>query len=411
VFALLPVRSGTLWGDLLVEIRRLASWIAPSSPLSLLTDPFWFAGPAGDTLPPRLATMLALQAAAIALAMAGAVAGLRLREPHPRTWDLHRGYRPPVGDDPIFWREYVLPWRGSRLPMFVIYARQMLIMIRALLVLTLSMFFLAVGIIGPLGIVLAAGWFGYYAFREQWGLGTSPAGSHEARDQFNLLVRGVTFMLGVLPMTGVVATLAGRITFERDRKTWEPLLATPLTGPEILRSKMRVTARSVWDAGRWLIPLWLLGIVCGAVHPIGAIAAAAGAILGTWLGLALGIRSAIRPGVTTPSANSSAAIWSIALMVVGGLTVIVPLTSGRELAEMSAFDARLPGLAAAGLAAALLAMAGQARRLTRRCFARFDEWVGRPHRASMAGRDRDRRAVDAGRSASTESVIRGGEPP
>ena len=39
---LLPVRSGTLWGDLLVELRRLASWIAPSSPVSLLTDSSWF---------------------------------------------------------------------------------------------------------------------------------------------------------------------------------------------------------------------------------------------------------------------------------------------------------------------------------------------------------------------------------
>ncbi len=122
VFALLPVRSGTLWGDLLVEIRRLASWIAPSSPLSLLTDQSWLTGPASasDTLPPRLSTMLAMQAAVIVLAMTGAVAGLRLREPHPRNWDLHRGYRPPVSDDPIFWREYVLPWRGSRLPMVVI---------------------------------------------------------------------------------------------------------------------------------------------------------------------------------------------------------------------------------------------------------------------------------------------------
>jgi ABC-type Na+ efflux pump permease subunit len=411
VFALLPVRSGTLWGDLLVEIRRLASWIAPSSPLSLLTDPSWLAGSAGDTLPPRLATMLALQAAMIVLAMAGAVAGLRRREPHPHSWDLNRGYRPPVGDDPIFWREYILPWRGSRLPMVVIYARQILIVIRAILVLALQAFFLTLGTIGPLAIVLAAGWFGYHAFREQWGLGASPAESHEARDQLNLLVRGVTFMLGLMPMFISAAGVAAGITIERDKKTWEALLTTSLTGPEILSSKMRVAGRGVWDAGRWLILLWLLGIICGAVHPLGVVAAAMGMMLGTWLGLAMGAWAAIKPGATTQTANSTAGVWGLVLMAAGGLTAIAPLTSGRELAELSAFDARLPWLAAAVLAAALLAMAALARRLTRRCFDRFDEWVGRPHRAAMAGRGRDRRAVGAGRPVSPESVIRQGEPP
>jgi hypothetical protein len=186
-------------------------------------------------------------------------------------------------------------------------------------------------------------------------------------------------------MCGAVTGVAGRITIERDKKTWEPLLTTPMTGREILASKMRVIARSVWDAGRWLLPLWLLGIVCGALHPIGVVAAAAGLVLGTWLALAHGSRLAVRPGATTPTANSSAALWSMALMIVGGLTIIAPLTSGRELAAMSAYDPRLPWLAAAVLAATLLATAALARRITRGCFDRFDEWVGRPHRAAMAG--------------------------
>src|SRR5690242_9680678 len=44
LIARMPARSGTIWGDLLVELRRLASWIAPSSPLSLLFDWSWFSG-------------------------------------------------------------------------------------------------------------------------------------------------------------------------------------------------------------------------------------------------------------------------------------------------------------------------------------------------------------------------------
>ena len=282
----MPVRSGTLWGEFLVELRRLASWIAPSSPLSLLTDQSWRSG-AADALADRLAIMLVLQAAVIVLAMAGAVESLRLREPHPRTWDLHRGYRPPVGDDPIFWREYVLPWRGSRLPLVVIHARQMLIVIRAILVLVLRGSSSPCGVIVPLGMAIAAGWFGYHAFREDWGLGASVPGSYQARDQLIQVVRVATAMLGLVPMIAAAGNLAGRITIERNKKTWESLLTTPLTGPEILWSKMRVDVRNVWAAGRWLIPLWLLGIVCGAVHPLGVVVAAAGMTLGTWLGLAL----------------------------------------------------------------------------------------------------------------------------
>ncbi len=345
--SLMPVRSGTLWGEFLVELRRLASWIAPSSPLSLLTDQSWLSG-AADALADRLAIMLALQAAVIVLAMAGAVESLRLREPHPRTWDLHRGYRPPVGDDPIFWREYVLPWRGSRLPLVVIHARQMLIVIRAILVLALRGVFLALGVIVPLGMAIAAGWFGYHAFREYWGLGASVPGSYQARDQLIQVVRVVTSMLGLVPMIAAAGNLAGRITIERNKKTWESLLTTPLTGPEILWSKMRVDARNVWAAGRWLIPLWLLGIALRRGASPGrrrrGCGDDAGHLAGPGAGRPMRRSSRVR---RTQNANSTAGVWAMALMLVGGLTVVAPLCSGRELAELSALDARLPWLAGA----------------------------------------------------------------
>jgi hypothetical protein len=382
----LPARSGTLWGDLLLELQRLAWWIAPSSPASLLTDPSWFSGAAGGALSDRLLTMLAMQAVIVVLAVAGAVAGLRLREPHPTSWDPHRGYRPPVGDDPIFWREYELPMRGGRQPAVLILARRLLIVLRVLLMLVLQVIFLAAAVAVLIGLVIGAGWYGYHAFRECWGLDASPAGTYQARVQLNLYLRAMAFMLGVMPMTGAAAGAASRITIERDKKTWEPLLTTPLAGPEILSSKMRVAARGVWSAGRWLIPLGLLGIVCDAVHPLGAVVAAVGLVLSTRLGLAMGIRAAIKPGATTQSANSAAGSWSLGLMLAGGLMVVAPLTSGREVADLRALDARLPWLAAVVLAAVLMAMAALARSLTRRCFGRFDEWVGRPHRAGGAGR-------------------------
>jgi ABC-type Na+ efflux pump permease subunit len=388
--SLMPARSGTLWGDLLVELRRLAGWLAPSSPVSLLTDRSWLSGQpdVAGALSGRLLTMLAMQAAVIALALAGSVAGLRLREPHPTSWDPHRGYRPPVGDDPIYWREYELPRRGARLPAVVIYARYLLILLRAIVMMALQAVFVAVAMAVPIGLVIGAGWFGYFAFRQSWGLAPAPVGAPDARDHLNWFIRAVTFMLGSIPMMNAASTVAAGIALERDKKTWEPLLTTPLTGPEILSSKMRAAARGAVAAGRWLIPVWLLGVICGAVHPLGAVAAAAAAVLVTRLGLALGVREAIKPGATTRSANSAAASWSLALWLVGALTVVAPLSSTRDLENLKVWDARLPWLASVGLVAAAVAMAALARSLTRRCFERFDQWVGRPHRATTTGAPR-----------------------
>jgi ABC-type transport system involved in multi-copper enzyme maturation permease subunit len=389
--SLLPARSGTLWGDLLVELRRVAGWLAPSSPVSLLTNWSWFANAADapDMLANRFLTMLAMQAAVIVLALAGSIAGLRLREPHPTSLDPHRGYRPPVGDDPIYWREYLLPWRGGRVPIVFVLMVRLLIALRTLLVLALGAALLAIAVAIPIALVLASGWFGYHAFREYWGFDPSPAGTSLAGDQFNWFIRAVTFMLGLSPMMSAGTAAAARITLERDKKTWESLLTTPLTGPEILSSKMRVDAQTIWKFGSWLIPLWLLGIACGALHPLGAVLAFAGLVVGTWLSLVLGIRTALRPGATTQSINSTSGLWFLALMFVGALTIVAPLCSGRDLEVLRSVSPRLPWVAAVAMVAVAVAMAAWARSLTRRCFERFDEWVDRPHRSSPAEPRRD----------------------
>ena len=181
----MPVRSGTLWGEFLVELRRLASWIAPSSPLSLLTDQSWRSG-AADALADRLAIMLAMQAADWSRWRWPGACG---REP-PAPRAAPQGYLGPPSRLPaagsatipsIKRTKYDLPMpqRGSRLPLVVIHARQMLIVIRAILVLVLRGVFLTLGVIVPLGMAIAAGWFGYHAFREYWGSpSTRSSGAH-----------------------------------------------------------------------------------------------------------------------------------------------------------------------------------------------------------------------------------------
>jgi ABC-type Na+ efflux pump permease subunit len=382
--ARLPVSRTALLGYLLDELRRLSAWIAPSSPVSLLTDTSWIFARGVGALSERLVKMLALQVVLIVLALAGAVASLRLREPHRNEWDAHGGYRPPVGDDPIFWREYSLPWRGSRRPAFVIMARQMLLLVKAILLMSLQLVFLALALGVAIGLVIGAGWFGYFAFRELWDQGSRVGAAYQARERLNLFIRGVVGMLGVLPLAGAPSAMTGRITIERDKKTWEPLLTTPLSGSEIVMAKIRATARGGWSFARWLLPLALLGIVCGALHPLGALIAAVELPLLGWAGLALGTWLAIRPGATTQGASSASAIWSLGLMLVGGLTVVLPLCSSRELARFMTWNAWLRWLLIGGLAALILVTAAFAWILLSRCLERFDEWVGRPHRASTA---------------------------
>ena len=45
VVSMFPIPSGSFWGDLLIEIRQACSFVAPSSPVSLLTDRAWFYRP------------------------------------------------------------------------------------------------------------------------------------------------------------------------------------------------------------------------------------------------------------------------------------------------------------------------------------------------------------------------------
>jgi hypothetical protein len=384
VLSLLPARSGTIWGDFLVEVSRLASWLAPSSPFSLLTDRSWYSGRSllAGPLSQRLLIILACQVVLIGLALAGVVANLRLREPHPNTWDIFRGSRPPVGDDPIYWREYVLPWRGSRLPLVVLYGRHVLICLRVIVMTALQVVLYSLAIAVPVGLAIAAGWYSYHAFLEQWVPGSSPAGSFEARNHLNWYVRVVTFMLGGMSACVTADAMASRIVFERDKRTWEPLLATPLSGEEILSSKMRVVAGGVRTVGRWLTLLWVLGIVCGALHPLGPFLAAAGLLLTGRLGLALGAREALRPGPTNETATSVSSYWTLPLMVICGATGIAPLCSTHDLDTLRAWDPRLPGLLSTLVVGALVALAMTSRRLTRHCFERFDGWVGRPHQGT-----------------------------
>ena len=57
------ITPANLWGMLLAELKSICACIAPSSPLSLVTDHGWYPGPglANDNLELRVALMVPLQ--------------------------------------------------------------------------------------------------------------------------------------------------------------------------------------------------------------------------------------------------------------------------------------------------------------------------------------------------------------
>ena len=337
---IMPVRTGSLWGDLLDELKNLAALIAPSSPLSLATDPGWFNGTGTLGLEGRVALMIGLQAVFGGLAVALASGRLKAREKNPNWIDPTRGHRPACGDDPVFWREYELPTRrGGGSPM-VIQLRYVWILIRAILISLLTLLAVLVALAVPIGLLVATIYYGLAAFRELAAQGSGPSSPFADRAHFNMLIRAATGLLGLLPAISVASLVAGRIVTERDKKTWDAFLTTPLSGEEILRSKARVAVTSLIRHAAWPLPiLWLLGLACGVLTPLGVALTAVDLAMATWALVTLGLYFGLRPGPTKVATNRSSWLM-LAFMAIHGPLLFAALATPRELALFANVDAK-----------------------------------------------------------------------
>jgi len=381
LLSLAPIRTGSFWGDLFDTLRWPLALVAPSSPLSLVTDNGWYYHRPGSVgLEGRIAGMIGLQGLFGALAMVAAAAQLSPREPNPNRLDPTRGHRPRCGDDPIFWREFDLPIRRGAGPLIVIRLRAVRIIIRGILTSLLGLFALSLILAVPIGLLVGTISYGTAAFRELLAHGSGSAGPFIARGNFNLLIRAATGLLGLLPALGAASIVSARITTERDKKTWDIFLTTPLEGPEILRSKAIVAAQGFWQHGWPILVLWTLGMACGAITPVGVALAAVDLASLFWASVALGLTLGIRPG-TTNSANNQAALWMLIFLFLHTPTLAAALASPPELAVFATWDLRLRvGLIVLSMMVPAFTGA-MAWRWTRRSRDRFDEWVGRPIRS------------------------------
>ena len=134
-------------------------------------------------------------------------------------------------------------------------------------------------------VCLVVGWFFVGPFAKWSGMhsvefknhsyGSNPSivggNAREVLNEFLRVVCTFTYVLGGL---GAAIAAACGITSEREQDTWISLISTPLSGEEIVRAKMIGAAWRMRWLGGFLVGLWTIGLICGAVHPIAFVAVA-----------------------------------------------------------------------------------------------------------------------------------------
>jgi ABC-type Na+ efflux pump permease subunit len=162
--------------------------------------------------------------------------------------------------------------------------------------------------------------------------GTTPRG--QARLEFNAALRQFSALFVMLSVVMVCGTAAMSIIQERERDTWQSLIATSLTPWEILRAKMLAAIWRARGASVMLIALWAVGVAAGAVHPLGFFNAVAGLIaigafysaMGILLSLLIGKRKQI---------NNMLLLVVLCVLPLSGLAILLPGTASVFLGACS----------------------------------------------------------------------------
>jgi ABC-type transport system involved in multi-copper enzyme maturation permease subunit len=287
--ALLLILPG-IWPAAARLLRPLALPMLDSGPIGLVMS---LSGviPRGP-LALAVARMIALQLAAAAALVVWAAVRLRpasralpdleARATSRRFLRARWQPRPACGDDPVLWHA-MHPGRCAS---------------RAALVVDRLVHALWIG-----AIVGEIAWFALPAFAEllERGYGPAPARTTvpemnpilrllacllaglpagpepgQARGELNFVLRVTTGVLDAFYVLMVAGAAAESVARERERNTWLGLLATPLGGREIVRGKLLGSLWGTRGLATLMLAFWIVGLLAGAVHPIGFLAALAG---------------------------------------------------------------------------------------------------------------------------------------
>ena len=89
-------------------------------------------------------------------------------------------------------------------------------------------------------------------------------------------------------LLAVAGASASAVTLEREHDTWDSLIATRLSGWEIIRGKVVGAIWGLRGFGGLLSLFWLVGLAAGAVHPLGLVLALLIVAVLTWFVASLG---------------------------------------------------------------------------------------------------------------------------
>jgi hypothetical protein len=119
-----------------------------------------------------------------------------------------------------------------------------------------------------------------------------------------------TLLFGLL-MLAVTSAGAVSVTTEREQDTWTSLRATLVTETEIVRGKLIGAA---WGARRLFLALgaiWTVGLLAGAIHPLGVLAATVALGVFAWFASALGLFLSIKARNSTRALVAAVAVLLI----------------------------------------------------------------------------------------------------
>ncbi|MFI5461163.1 MAG: ABC transporter permease [Isosphaerales bacterium] len=307
------------FGILLPEWVRAANrWLVLSSPIIV---PYYLALGLNSwaKLSVIAGRMIALQLLGAVFLTIGAIARLRSahrtfasgdqhfrgrQAPRPVPWFRRR---PPVGDDPILWREKYTTRGNSVLK--------------------------SLGVLVNLGLVAALACATYFFARpavvEVWRHGYGSGVTSNARPEFNLFVRMfvpggavnqppdlgrtefnlflryVTSSITLLLTLIIAESAAETISVERRKETWNSLLATPMSARAIVRSAVLATVWRVRQPIAVLGVLWTIGLLAGAIHPLGYLLAILNLAVSVGLFTVWGVRASVRARGQAAAAGQS----------------------------------------------------------------------------------------------------------
>jgi hypothetical protein len=255
--------------------------------------------------------------------LAGMDREARRRERRRFVWRVR--LRPPVGDDPILWREkYTSRVNG------LLKAANLLIFGGLLVGLTVATFYFAL----PAFVELWQHGYGFDSTTAQptemnillrvFLPRTGPGGPPDlARTDFNFFIRYATIAI-LSTMSLVVGGMAAEVLgLERLKDTWTSLLATPLEARDILRAAiLSAIWRSRWGFGAVLV-LWTLGVASGAIHPLGFIVALLALVASVWLIVVFGALGAIGAEKAETAAGQGV-LLTLFLTCTGVLPLLLP---------------------------------------------------------------------------------------